>query len=114
MFRRRSIAAFAALLAARRIVTHSVVIGELATGNLQDRPATLAMLRSLPRAPTATMNECLALIEAHKLHGRGIGWMDVHLLATARLEHHEVWSLDAVLMEAAAELGVAYGGASSR
>ena len=68
----------------------------------------MAMLRSLPRAPTATVDECLALIEAHKLHGRGVGWMDVHLLAAARLAHHQIWSLDQVLMQAAAELGVGY------
>ena len=66
------------------------------------------MLRSLPRAATGTTAECLAAIESHKLYGKGIGWIDVHLLVSARLSHALLWSLDTRLMEAARELRVAY------
>jgi len=108
LFRGRKIAVFAALLASRKVLMHSAVLGELATGNLRERSATLAMLRSLPRAATGTTAECLAAIESHKLCGRGIGWIDVHLLVSARLSHALLWSLDTRLMEAARELRVAY------
>lgn len=107
-FRGRRIAAFAALLEQDSIIIHSVVVGELATGNLHSRAATLAMLHALPRAASARTHECLAFIEVHKLYGRGVGWMDVQLLATARLSHHQIWSLDEPLMQAAAELRLAY------
>jgi len=108
LFRGRKIAVFAALLASRKVLMHSAVLGELATGNLRERSATLAMLRSLPRAATGTTAECLAAIESHKLYGKGIGWIDVHLLVSARLSHALLWSLDTRLMEAARELRVAY------
>jgi hypothetical protein len=108
LFRGRKIAAFAALLASRRVLIHSAVVGELATGNLRNRSSTLAMLHSLPCAKTGTAAECLAAIESHELYGRGIGWIDVQLLVAARLSHALLWSLDVQLMEAARELKVAY------
>ncbi len=108
LFRGRKIATFAALLASRKVLMHSAILGELATGNLRERSATLAMLRSLPCATTGTTTECLAAIESRKLYGRGIGWIDVQLLVAAQLSHARLWSLDTQLMEAARELRVAY------
>jgi len=87
---------------------HSAILGELATGNLHNRTVTLLMLRSLPRAKSGTTDECLTLIETHKLYGRGINWVDVQLLAAARLSHARLWSLDRELMAAAKQLDVAY------
>jgi len=92
----------------RRISIHPVVLGELATGNLTQRTQTLGWLRTLPGVRAGTPDECLAFIEAHALHGCGIGWNDVQLLAAARLSGHALWSLDTRLATAAIRLGVAY------
>ncbi len=96
------------LLASNAVVAHPVVIGELATGNLRQREAILEMLLRLPRAKTATFEECLAAITTHRLFGRGVGWMDVQLLLAASLSHIPLWSLDRRLRDAAEDMGVAY------
>jgi predicted nucleic acid-binding protein len=108
LFRGRKIAAFAALLASRKVLMHPAVLGELATGNLRNRNPTLAMLRSLPLATTGTTEECLMAIELHKWYGRGIGWIDVQLLVATKLSHALLWSFDVPLIEAARELNIAY------
>jgi predicted nucleic acid-binding protein len=110
LFRGRRFSSFAALLAAKKILIHAAVLGELATGNLRNRALTLSMLRSLPRAQSGTTDECLTAIECHKLYGRGIGWVDVQLLVAARLSHVQLWSLDRELMKTATDLEVAYIG----
>jgi hypothetical protein len=66
------------------------------------------MLRSLPHARIGTTDECLTAIEAHRLYGRGVGWIDIQLLVAARLSHAMLWSLDEPLLEAAEQLNVAY------
>jgi predicted nucleic acid-binding protein len=99
---------FAAALQNGQISMHTVVLGELATGNLARRAETLAALRALPRAQMGNTEECLESIERHRLFGRGIGWNDVQLLVAASLSGHRLWSLDARLAEAAKELQVAY------
>jgi predicted nucleic acid-binding protein len=86
----------------------TLVIGELATGNLKDREATLADLRRQPRAETGTFEECLHFIERQQLHGLGIGWSDIQLRASARLTHVPLWILDKRLAQTAAQLGILY------
>lgn len=68
-----------------QILIHSFVLGELACGNLQARPSILSDLSELPFAIRADDEEVRSLIEQHRLHGKGIGWVDAHLLASARL-----------------------------
>jgi predicted nucleic acid-binding protein len=105
---RRGVPAFAAALENGHISIHTVVLGELACGNLMKRSQTLAALRSLPRAKAGRTEECLDFIEVHRLHGRGIGWSDVQLLVSARLSGDPLWSLDDRLAAVAAGLSVAY------
>jgi len=105
---RRGMPSFAAALEEGRISINPVVLGELACGNLMERIQTLAALRSLPRAKAGSTDECLTFIEAHGLYGRGIGWSDIQLLVSARLAGDLLWSLEARLAAADAELGVAY------
>jgi predicted nucleic acid-binding protein len=92
----------------RGIVTvHPFIIGELACGNLRNRNEVLSLLASLPLAPVIEHNELLGFVERERLFGRGIGWIDVHLLASARLLGLPLWTLDRRLAEAALALGVA-------
>ena len=104
---RRGNARLVTALDRQQVVTHPFVIGELACGDLNHRTESLALLRELPVAPLATDHEALALIEARKLMGRGLGYVDVHLLAAALLSPQlTIWTLDAALSTTAARLGV--------
>ncbi|MCP4660509.1 MAG: PIN domain-containing protein [bacterium] len=85
---------------------HPFVIGELACGNLARRDEVLSLLAALPQVPEARHAEVLALIESHRLMGRGIGWIDVHLLASTRIGGTQIWTLDQRLAAAARELGI--------
>jgi len=92
----------------REIMTHPLVVGELACGALKSRPAVLAKLQALPIAHCAEHREAMSLVEQHRLFGKGLGWVDVHLLASARLSKCQLWTLDTALNSAAARLDVAY------
>lgn len=99
---------FVARLNAGEIVTHPSVIGELAMGNLGHRARTLQFLDELPKAVAASDFEVLALVERHRLHGLGIGFIDAHLLASCRLTPAaRLWSRDRRLHEAAERLSLA-------
>ena len=87
---------------------HPFVIGELACGNLEDRTEILALLQDLPGAEPADHQEVLDFIDGAGLAGRGLGWIDVHLLASARLTGVPLWTRDKALAEAAGALGVGY------
>ncbi|MGH9446552.1 MAG: type II toxin-antitoxin system VapC family toxin, partial [Terriglobia bacterium] len=88
-------------------LVHPFVVGELACGNLTNRPPILGDLGELPSAASATHGEVMRLIEARKLWGHGIGWIDAHLLASALLSSCHLWTLDQRLLRAAAAAGVA-------
>lgn len=93
-----------------QVMTHPFVIGELACGNLNNRAALLRDLRTLPQAAVVTEREALAFIDGRRLMGRGIGYIDVHLLASVVLAGGAVlWTRDRRLAAIAQELGVACG-----
>ncbi len=93
------------------VLTHPFIVGELACGNLRSRDTLLPLLDSLPPAPRATDEEARALIEARRLMGRGIGFVDVHLLAAAVLaDQGRLWTRDRKLASVAHELGVSFNG----
>jgi predicted nucleic acid-binding protein len=95
-------------LEADEVLTHPFVIGELVLGGLgRRRSQILADLRLLPALVAARDEEVHALIEAHALAGRGIGWVDAHLLASALLAGVRLWTLDRRLSRAAGQVGVA-------
>jgi predicted nucleic acid-binding protein len=108
---RRSDPCLVNALVSGQVSMHPIVIGELATGNLKNRARVLTDLHALPRIREATFEECLHLIEAQKLSGKGLGWNDVQLLAAARIEGLPLWTLDRALQRAAKALGVGYRGA---
>ena len=85
------------------------VLGEIACGTLARRRATLDLLQELPMSPLAEPDEVLRYIERHALHGRGIGYVDVHLLASTALGGGaRLWTLDQRLQGAATALGLEY------
>jgi predicted nucleic acid-binding protein len=89
------------------VFVHPFVIGELACGRLQYRADVLGLLRRLPVTPVATDHEALAFLEARRLMGRGIGWVDVHLLASTALSGGvRLWTRDRRLAAVAVELGL--------
>jgi predicted nucleic acid-binding protein len=98
----------AALLDGGEVLAHPFVIGELALGNLRQRDVFLSDLFLLPQADVASDEEVLGLIDREKLFGRGIGYIDAHLLAAARLTTDtKLWTRDRTLNMAAAQLGLA-------
>jgi hypothetical protein len=104
---RRGNARLAGLLGDGIVVTHPFVIGEIACGTLRQRARILSLLAELPVTTTATHPEVLAFIEARHLMGRGLGYVDVHLLAAASIDGVPFWTLDKRLGAAARALGVA-------
>ncbi len=100
----------AALLEAGTVLMHPFVLGELACGNLRNRREVLDLLARLPAAPIATDAEALELIERRALMGRGLGYVDVHLLAAVLLEGTaRLWTRDKGLASAAVDLAVNAG-----
>ena len=89
-----------------RVATHPFVIGELACGSLRRRTEVLRLIEALPFTPIATHDEVLEFIERQRLHAAGLGWIDVHLLASARLGRHALWSADRRLRQTAVRLGL--------
>jgi hypothetical protein len=96
----------AALVRSDQVLTHPFVIGELACGNLRNRNDILAFLRDLPAALEAAHDEALQLIDSRFLHGKGLGWVDVHLLASALLTKVPLWTKDRNLAAAARTLSI--------
>lgn len=105
---RTSDKALAALLDVSLVLTHPFVIGELALGNLRQRETVLEALSDLPRASVATDAEVLHFVDHHALFGRGIGYIDAHLLAAVRLTAGaKLWTSDKRLHDVARQLGLA-------
>ena len=105
---RRGDAHLMATLLAGHVLIHPWVIGEIACGTLRERGQVLDLLRSLPLSPVALEDEVLFFIEQYALMGRGIGYVDIHLLASAQLAGARLWTRDKRLAVVANELGVAY------
>lgn len=98
-----------ALLGDGRQCVHPYVLGELALGNLRDRTTVLTFLERTPRAQLAEPDEVMCLITDHALHGLGIGYVDAHLLASAKLmPGSRIWTRDRRLSAVSDRLGLGY------
>ena len=95
-----------AMLLGGEVMTHPFVIGELACGNLAQRTKILGALCELPLTPSVSHEEVLDFLEGRKLMGRGLGWIDIHLLASSILAKVPLWSADKRLSALAHEIGV--------
>ena len=108
---RQSEAELVTALEAEQVLMHPFVIGELACGNLKNRSELLALWQELPRAVMASEAEVLGFIEGRNLMGRGIGYVDAHLLASAVLTQVQLWTRDRRLAAAGNALkSELYGG----
>jgi predicted nucleic acid-binding protein len=97
------------LLEAGRVLIHPFVIGELACGNIKHRETILSLLNDLPAATVATHNETLVYIEKNTLMGKGIGYIDIHLLAAVALSNvGGLWTRDKRLHMVAEHMGRAW------
>jgi len=96
------------LLEEGEIAMHPFIYGELACGNLPERIRTLSLLAALPWLALANDAAVLYAIDLRKWSGRGIGWIDAHLLTSALLTQMPLWTLDRRLYGIAAQAGVAW------
>ncbi len=90
------------------VLCHHFIIGELACGNIKNRKEILSLLSALPTAIMGGHQEILRFIEIKKLMGKGLGYIDVHLLAAAFLSNAALWSLDKRLNAITLELKVEF------
>lgn len=111
---RRHDAALASLLEAGDVLAHPFVTGEIACGVFPRRTETLALLNRLPLAPLVGLAELLGFIDRHRLAGRGVGFVDIHLLASTLVAGAQLWTQDRRLADAAAGLGVVARAAAGR
>lgn len=96
------------LLNRGEVVCHPFIVGELACGNLKNRVSIIALLEALPMALVVDHEELLSFVEARKIMGKGLGYVDVHLLAAALLTDVSLWTLDKKLDKVARELQCRY------
>jgi predicted nucleic acid-binding protein len=94
------------LLHEEQVFCHPFIAGELACGTLRNRHEILNLLRALPQARVLKHEEVLHFLEERRLYGRGLGWIDAHLLASALLTRCSLLTLDNSLLRAAATLDI--------
>jgi len=90
------------------VLCHPFIVGELACGNLHNRSEILSLLQTLPMAIDAEHEEVMQFIENYSLMGKGLGYIDMHLLSSATLTKVPLWTLDKKLNQVSLKLGLAY------
>ena len=96
------------LLSRDEVSGHHFVYGELLVGDTGGRRHLLADYVQMHQAPVVPHRDVVAFVRDRRLHGRGIGWIDVHLLASALVGHLRLWTTDPRLATVARELSIAY------
>ena len=107
-------AELAALLNEGEVVCHPFIVGELACGNLKNRTTVLSLLEALPTAVMGEHKEVLAFVENNDLMGKGLGYVDVHLIVSAALTDLSLWTFDKRLKRASSLLNLGYQEAGAR
>jgi predicted nucleic acid-binding protein len=95
------------LLQKGEVICHPMIVGELACGNLKNRGEILELLAELPLADVAGHDEVLGFIERHRLMGKGLGYIDMHLLASALISGCLFWTKDQKLKATAKTVNIA-------
>jgi predicted nucleic acid-binding protein len=96
------------LLTDDAVAGHELVYGELLVGDRGARQTLLGAYERMEQIPLVPHGEVVAFVRARKIHGRGIGWIDAHLLASALVGGVRLWTADGPLETIADELGIAY------
>ena len=96
------------LLMDAEVICHPFIIGELACGSISNRTEILSLIKSLPSAPVLEFDELMYFIDENQMMGIGIGFVDVHLLASAQLTGNYLWTADKKLNSAAIKLSLNY------
>lgn len=91
------------------VVCHPFIIGEIACGNLKNRSEILSLLQTLHMVIQAEHEEVLQFIESNRLMGKGLGYIDIHLIASAILTGISIWTLDKKPNKVSESLGVSFG-----
>ena len=94
------------LLIEGNVACHPFIIGELACGNIENRKEIISLLQSLPMALQAEHDEVLQFIDNHRLMGSGLGYIDMHLLASANLTKIPLWTFDKILHNVSLKLAL--------
>ncbi|MES2309379.1 MAG: type II toxin-antitoxin system VapC family toxin [Verrucomicrobiota bacterium] len=94
------------LLLEEKVAIHPLIIGELACGNLRQRDEILMLLEFLPHTMVADHSEVMTFLDHHHLYGKGLGWIDLHLLASCTLSQTPFWTRDRRLQKEAQRLGI--------
>jgi predicted nucleic acid-binding protein len=94
------------LLEKESVLVHPFIIGELACGNIKNRDEILKLLNALPQITTANFEEILFFIDGHQLFGRGIGYVDVHLIASCMMDNAKLYTRDKRLFRIAKEFNI--------
>ena len=89
------------LLENGEVLCHPFIVGELACGSIANRKEVLELLEALPIASIAEHDEVMHFLHEKRLFGRGLGWIDLHLLASAWLSNASLWTTDRALKKAA-------------
>jgi len=90
------------------VVCHPFIIGELACGNLKNRYEILSFLQALPLATQVEHEDVMQFVENYRLMGKGLGYIDMHLLASALVTEVSIWTLDKKLDEVLSDLGIGF------
>jgi predicted nucleic acid-binding protein len=106
-FKRKDIK-LSGLLEEGNVVIHTFIIGELSCGKIKNRAEILALLQNLPRISILTLDEYLLFIENNKLMGKGLGFVDIHLLGSSVLTGNKLFTYDKKLAEIANSLHLKY------
>lgn len=96
------------LLGRDEVAGHELVFGELLIGDKGGRRRLLQAYRQMHQAAPVPHEEVVAFVEERRLHGRGAGWIDIHLLASAIVGRYELWTADPRFAVLAEQLGIAY------
>lgn len=96
------------LLGRGEVSGHDLIYGELLMGGASGRRTLLENFATMHRAPTVSHTEVVAFVRQRRLHGRGVGWIDAHLLASALVGRLGFWTADMRLAAVARELGISY------
>ena len=96
------------LLLSNQVCIHPFILGELSCRNISNRKEVLSLLRTLRSIDSVLDEEALILIEERKLFGKGLGFIVIHLLASALIHHVPIWTRDLSLKRLAGDFGIGY------